>query len=320
MRTSVNAIGAQAMCAGAQSLQCKETFMPLDRFQLGRAQITRIEEMLDTSFKASQFFPDFSLDKVAPHLDWMSPTYYLAQSDALVLSMHSWIVDTGKHLVLIDACIGNDKERMPRTHWHRMNGPYLQRMRAAGIAPEDIDFVMCTHMHADHLGWNTRLENGRWVPTFPNARYVFARTEYEHWLANPFPNPIMRTAFDDSVLPVIEAGRAMMVDESDEIDPALSIQMAPGHTPGNLCIHLDGGNDRAVFAGDVIHHPIQAWFPDWSTAACMDPTTSVASRRGVLDYCASEGALLLPAHFAAPHGGRVEHEHDHYRLIWREPG
>ncbi|MEK9776966.1 MAG: MBL fold metallo-hydrolase [Quisquiliibacterium sp.] len=208
---------------------------------------------------------------------------------------------------------------MPRAHWHLKDDPYLQRMRAAGIAPEDIDFVMCTHLHADHVGWNTRLEDGRWVPTFPNAQYVFGRTEYEHWLASPFPNPIMRTAFNDSVLPVVEAGRAMMIDEGEQIDPALSVQMAPGHTPGNLCIYLNGDGDRAVFAGDVIHHPIQVWFPEWSTVACTDPIASAASRRKVLEYCADRGALLLPAHFAAPHGGRVEPEHDHFRLRWREP-
>lgn len=291
--------------------------MTQDYFGVGNAKITRIEEMLDTSFKASHFFPDWHRDHIAPHLDWLAPRYYRPETDALVLSMHSWIVDTGRHLVLIDACIGNDKDRLPRAHWHQMNTPYLERMRAAGIEPEQIDFVMCTHMHADHIGWNTRLQNGRWVPTFPNARYVFSKTEYEHWTANEFPNPLMRTAFNDSVLPVIESGRAQIIEEGEDIDPALKIRNAPGHTPGNVCIHLESSGSRAVFAGDVIHHPMQVWHPDWRTVACMDPETSVRSRRQMLEHCVEHNALLLPAHFAAPHGGHVHREADHFRLQWR---
>jgi glyoxylase-like metal-dependent hydrolase (beta-lactamase superfamily II) len=115
---------------------------------------------------------------------WLAPRYYRPERDALVLSMHAWVVKTGRHTVLIDTCIGNDKERMPRAHRHRMRTPFLERLRAAGNAPEDVDYVMCRHLHADHIGWNTVLKDGRWVPTFPKARYLFARIEYEHWLKN----------------------------------------------------------------------------------------------------------------------------------------
>jgi glyoxylase-like metal-dependent hydrolase (beta-lactamase superfamily II) len=115
---------------------------------------------------------------------WLAPRYYRPERDALVLSMHAWVVKTGRHTVLIDTCIGNDKERMPRAHRHRMRTPFLERLRAAGTAPEDVDYVMCRHLHADHIGWTTVLKDGRWVPTFPKARYLFARIEYEHWLKN----------------------------------------------------------------------------------------------------------------------------------------
>jgi glyoxylase-like metal-dependent hydrolase (beta-lactamase superfamily II) len=205
---------------------------------VGDATITRIEETVDTTFTGRGFFPAFDPAAVAPHLGWLAPRYYLPDRDALVFSMHSWLVRTGRHTVLIDACIGNDKDRMPRAHWHRQRTPFLERLRAAGAGPGDVDYVMCTHLHADHVGWNTVLRDGRWVPTFPNARYLFARIEYEHWRDNPDPNPIRRNAFLDSVLPVVEAGRADMIEDGHQVDGAFTVALAPGHTPGNAHVHL----------------------------------------------------------------------------------
>ncbi len=171
--------------------------------------VIRVEEMVDTTFTAASFFPKFDLAALRPHLGWLAPRYYIPERDALVFSMHAWVVKTGRHTVLIDTCVGNGKDRMPRAHWDHMNTPFLERLRATGTAPEDVDYVMCTHLHADHVGWNTMLRDGRWVPTFPKARYLFARVEYEHWSKNPDPSPIRRNAFYDSVLPVVEAGRLL---------------------------------------------------------------------------------------------------------------
>jgi glyoxylase-like metal-dependent hydrolase (beta-lactamase superfamily II) len=175
---------------------------------------------------------------------------------------------------------------------------------------------MCTHLHADHVGWNTVLRDGRWVPTFPNARYLFSRVEYEHWSAHPDPNPIRRNAFLDSVLPVVEAGRAEMIEDGHEVDGALTVELAPGHTPGNVHIRLASRGSEAVFSGDVIHHPIQVYRPDWSTVACVDPAASAASRRRLLETCSERGALLLPAHFPEPHGARVRAAGDSFEIRW----
>lgn len=288
----------------------------MDRLTIGDATAVRIEEMVDTSFTAAAFFRDFDPALLEPHLPWLAPRYYIPERDALVFSMHAWVVKTGRHTVLIDSCIGNDKDRMPRAHWHRLKTPFLERLRAAGTAPEDIDYVMCTHLHADHVGWNTMLRDGRWVPTFPRARYLFARVEYEHWSKNPDPNPIRRNAFNDSVLPVVEAGRADLVEDGHDVDGAFTVELAPGHTPGNAAIRLTSKGTEALFVGDSVHHPMQVYQVGWSTHVCTDPAAAAASRRRLLERCAERGSLLLPAHFPAPHGAHVHSAGAAFELRW----
>ena len=292
----------------------------MDRITVGDATIARVEEMIDTTFTGKGFFPDFDAEALRPHMDWLAPRYYIPERDALVFSMHSWVVKTGRHTVLIDTCIGNDKDRMPRDHWHRMNTPFLERLRASGTEPEHVDYVMCTHLHPDHVGWNTVLKGGRWVPTFPNARYLFARAEYEHWLAHPDPNPVRRNAFNDSVLPVVEAGRAQMIEDGHDVDGAFIVEQAPGHTPGNALIRLVSRGAEAIFAGDTIHHPMQVYQVGWSTVACVDRAAAAASRRRMLEACCARGALLLPAHFAAPHACRVRDDGGAFALRWLAGG
>jgi glyoxylase-like metal-dependent hydrolase (beta-lactamase superfamily II) len=288
----------------------------MDRLTIGDATVLRVEEMVDTSFTAAGFFLNFERAALEPHLGWLAPRYYIPERDALVFSMHAWVVRTGRHTVLIDTCVGNDKDRMPRAHWHQMRSPFLDRLHATGVAPEDVDYVMCTHLHADHVGWNTVLRDGRWVPTFPKARYLFARVEYEHWLHNPDPSPIRRNAFHDSVLPVVEAGRAQMIEDGHEVDGGFTVQLAPGHTPGNAAIRLASKGVEALFVGDSVHHPMQVYQVDWSTHVCTDPAAAAASRRRLLERCAERGSLLLPAHFPAPHGAHVRDAGGGFELSW----
>jgi glyoxylase-like metal-dependent hydrolase (beta-lactamase superfamily II) len=283
---------------------------------VGTAQIYRIEECIDTSFLATAFFPQFNTELLNGLPDWLVPQHYQPDSGALVLSMHSWIVKTQHHTILIDACIGNDKDRMPRVHWHRRQGDFLQRLACLGLQPQDIDLVMCTHMHADHVGWNTVLRNGRWVPTFPNAQYLFSQREYDHAATFQHPNPIMRQAFVDSVLPVVESGQALMIQDGHEVDDLFTVQLAPGHTPGNAMLRLKTPAQEAMFVGDVIHHPIQVYHPELSTLACLDPQASQQSRLRMLNHCCEHHALMLPAHFAAPHGGFIEDHPNGFGLRW----
>ena len=270
---------------------------------IGAAKIARIEESYEPNFDAAIFFADWRPEIVAAHRDWMLPDHYDVATGFLKLSVHSWLIRVGGRTILIDACVGNHKPRPLRPKWHLMETRYLERIAEAGVRPEEIDMVMCTHLHMDHVGWNTRLDNGRWVPTFPNARYVFSRADYDHYHAldaDPATGPVGQGSFRDSVLPIVEAGLADMIDGAKAIDEHLSIDPCPGHTPGTVAINLASRGAGAMFCGDILHHAIQVFHPLWNSFACADALNARRSRRKVLEHCAGSGALLMPAHFGAP--------------------
>jgi glyoxylase-like metal-dependent hydrolase (beta-lactamase superfamily II) len=217
---------------------------------------------------------------------------------------------------LVDACIGNDKERPTRPQFHRMKSPFIEDLARLGVKPEDVDYVMCTHLHWDHVGWNTRLADGQWVPTFPKARYVVAKREYDHWQGvhdSGVDTPHAR-AFGDSVLPVVKTGQALLVGDDYALDDGLWFEGYPGHTPGNVVIHARSGGQRGVFIGDVLHHPLQCLKPEWSTMACTDPEGSRVSRTRLVEEHADSGALILPAHFPAPTAGWIRPHGSAYRF------
>ncbi len=280
-------------------------------WKIGDATVTRIEEQVGPNdVAAGQFLPDIVRSRFEQHLSWMVPVHYDPARDRLITSCHSWLIRTGSRTILLDTCGGNHKERPWLPRFHQQNTPYLERLRAAGVAPEDIDMVLCTHLHADHVGWNTRLENGRWVPTFPNARYLYSRLEDERW--NPeigdrrARNPDRARVYDDSILPVIAAGQAVLIETEHTIDEQLAVRPAPGHTPGQVLLDLRDGAEAGVFCGDVIHHPVQVYEPTWNNRADEQPEVARATRQRVLEHCAASGALLFPTHFAAPHVVAIE--------------
>ena len=170
--------------------------------------------------------------------------------------------------------------------------------------------MLCTHLHVDHVGWNTRLDNGRWVPTFPNARYVMARREFDHWQAvqQRGEDSPHRLAFEDSVLPVVRTGQAVLVDDDYALDDGFWFESAPGHTPGNVVIHARSRDDRAVFLGDILHHAVQVYDPEWNSFACLDQDNARKSRRAAIEHCAGSGALLMPCHFGAPFHCDIDHK------------
>jgi glyoxylase-like metal-dependent hydrolase (beta-lactamase superfamily II) len=285
---------------------------------VGAASVTRIEESYEPNFDAKTFFADWRPEIVEKHRDWMVPNHYDPASGMLKLSVHSWLIRIGGRTILIDTCVGNHKPRPLRPKWHLLETRYLERLAAAGVRPDEIDMVMCTHLHVDHVGWNTRLENGRWVPTFPKARYVFSRTDYEHFEAvdSSDKGPANHGSFRDSVLPVVEAGLAQIVDSSAALDEHLAIEPAPGHTPGHVVFKLVSQGAQALFCGDVIHHVIQIFYPEWNSFACLDATAARTTRRRLLEQAAGSGALLTPGHFGAPHVCRVDAHGDAFRPRW----
>jgi glyoxylase-like metal-dependent hydrolase (beta-lactamase superfamily II) len=280
----------------------------MTQVKIGAATAARIEETYEPNFEAKKFFPDWSEHVAQEHAAWLAPEHYDAASGFLKLSVHSWLLTVGGKRILIDACVGNHKPRAKRPMWNMLDTPYLERLAKAGAKPEQIDMVMCTHLHVDHIGWNTKLENGRWVPTFPNARYVWSKEDFEHYLAldrDPEKGPANLGSFRDSILPVVEAGLAQMVSGATPLDESLSVEPAPGHTPGTLAIKFESRGEKAIFCGDILHHALQVYHPEWNSMACLDATNARASRRKTLEHCAG-GALLMPAHFGAPFVCRIE--------------
>jgi glyoxylase-like metal-dependent hydrolase (beta-lactamase superfamily II) len=290
----------------------------MTRLQIGDAQLTRIEDNLGPALEAKVMFPAFRDEIWEAERHWLAPTYFTPDGVRLRTSIHSWLVRTGRHTVLIDSCVGNHKNRHS-PHFHMRNAPWLERLREAGAGPEDIDFVMCTHLHADHVGWNTRLENGRWVPTFPNARYLFGRTEYERWDAGRdgyHPLAFNNNVFADSVLPVAEAGQMVLVDDGHNVDDTFTVEAAPGHTQGHVRLRLRSGGKEGMFSGDVIHHPVQVKYPDLCSSFDDDQALALQTRLKLLADCADRDLVLMPTHFAEPHYCRIRSGGKGFEIQW----
>jgi len=284
---------------------------------IGNATIEKVEEICGPGFKPARMFPKFDQDAFDAQKGWMVPEHVQEGSDRLIGSVHTWVVKTGRHTILIDTCLGNHKDRH-NPGWNKLNTPFLDRLEACGCHPDSVDFVMCTHLHVDHVGWNTKLENGRWVPTFKNARYLFAKREYAHWETEHKTNGLETNggSFDDSVLPIVEAGKAVMIESDHQPDPLLTIKDYPGHTPGSIAINLKDQGKQACFSGDIMHHPIQVYHPDWSSQFCWDQAMSAVSRRKLLEDCAESNALLCPAHFPGANAGYVKPQGNSFRIEW----
>ena len=196
---------------------------------IGDVRVTRIEEQMGPGFPAKDFFPEFDADTFAAEGHWLAPSYYQPESGRLIASIHSWLLRTGKHTILVDACSGNHKSRPGMPRFDMLDTKYLDRLREAGVQPEEIDFVMCTHLHVDHVGWNTKLENGKWVPTFPNAKYVMSRTDHDHWAAlakKPDTEVYQVNTYNDSVLPIVEAKKAEFVSGEHGMCGCLTLKPA----------------------------------------------------------------------------------------------
>jgi glyoxylase-like metal-dependent hydrolase (beta-lactamase superfamily II) len=282
--------------------------------RIGAFEVRRIVEFEGPSFDPVEFFPDFDPAVVRDNAELLGPRLIDPTSGKLVFSFHSFVVKTGRHTILIDTCLGNDKERPTRPQWHRLRTSYLADLAAAGVKPDEVDYVMCTHLHWDHVGWNTRLADGNWVPTFPKARYIMARREFEHWqeVHRRGDDTPHRTAFADSVLPVVHTGQSLLVDDDFAMEDGLWFESAPGHTPGNVVIHARSGDAVGLFVGDVLHHPIQLLKPEWSTRACSDMDLSRQTRTRLVEEHAERGTLLLPAHFPTPTTGRIVRHNSGY--------
>jgi len=289
----------------------------------GDTTVDRCVESEGPSFHPTFIFPGLDADAYArERADWLDGRLVDEESGRLRMSLHTYVIRTPHHTVLVDTCVGNDKHRPDTPPWHRRSGPFLDDLRAMGVAPESVDFVLCTHLHVDHVGWNTRLEDGHWVPTFPNARYLFHRAEYAHWERTQGSadsngrGSTRRDAFLDSVLPVMAAGQARLVDGEHAIDDTLHLEPSPGHTPGHVFLRLGAPGGGAVFTGDCLHHPLQIALPHLNSRFCMEPLRAIDTRRRIVEQCADTGTVMLGAHFPAPVAGRVVSNAERWKLAW----
>ena len=277
------------------------------KWKVGEVEITQVVE-LTTASLGKYILPQATPEVLLP-IRWLQP---FLEDGQPVLSMHALVIESQGERVMVDTCIGNDKERTyPK--WNRMQGDFLDRFRAAGFTEDGIDTVLCTHMHVDHVGWNTRLVDGRWQPTFGKARYLFAEEEWAHWSKEPQEyGPV----FEDSVQPIMNAGLADLVDSTHRVTDEVWLEPTPGHTPGHVSVHIASAGEEAVITGDMIHHPCQIAHPEWSSTADWDQTRSAETRHQFLDRYADRPVLVIGTHFAAPTAGHVIRDGDAYRLAY----
>jgi glyoxylase-like metal-dependent hydrolase (beta-lactamase superfamily II) len=279
----------------------------LHAHHIGNARIMGITEYFGPTHDPRTTFPDFDERQFAAVRDRLPPGFYFANVDRLVIAINIWVVHAGGAVILIDAGVGNAKRR-PAARMNLLNTLVPQWLAAAGAAPEQVTHVVLTHLHSDHVGWCTTLHDDRWVPTFPKARYFFPRGDFAYFKERSDSGAARETSFNDSVMPVVDAGLSEFVDPGDGIAGCLVAEAAYGHTPGHLAYRLRGGQSSALFCGDVFHSPLQILMPGWNTAFCIEAETARSTRNAVLAEAEANRTLLLPCHFAPPHCGYVRRE------------
>ena len=277
-------------------------------WNVGKVKITKVVE-LETTGSTRFILPLASNDEIRK-LPWLIP-YFATEEGRLKMSIHSLVVETPSSRIVVDTGLGNDKEGRSVPTWNNRQGPFLQTMCDAGFAPESIDTVLCTHLHVDHVGWNTRLDSGKWVPTFANARYVFGRTEYEYWRDHG-AEPDKLAVFNDSVKPIVDAGRADLVASDFRLCDEITLIPTPGHSPGHMSIHIRSDGEEALLTGDVAHHPCQMAHLDWSSTADSDPVQSALTRRELFSRFADTPTLVIGGHFNA---GHIRREGEAFKFV-----
>jgi glyoxylase-like metal-dependent hydrolase (beta-lactamase superfamily II) len=291
--------------------------------ELGRMRIHKVHEM-DSPVPLLGQLPGTTEADLRRLMTWYDQPDEInpdPETSLMTFSVHSWVIELDGRTILIDTCCGNHKDRfLPEVN--RLDTDYLGNLRRAGFAPENIDLVMCTHLHFDHVGWNTRLENGKWVPAFPNATYLFGKRDYEYFQANPEGEELHHQAFLDSIVPVMEAGKGELVDENHvahrEIHDGIWLEPAFGHSPGCCTINAEAGGPPALFWGDVIHHPVQLIRHDLKFAFDADGAMASATRKRTMDRAADEQLLCFPAHFRRTSAGHVKRDGNAFRYEWIE--
>jgi glyoxylase-like metal-dependent hydrolase (beta-lactamase superfamily II) len=284
---------------------------------VGDVKITQIVELTFQGLDA--FLPDATPEAVLP-IEWLRPDFVTAEG-VLKFSIHALVIDTGSRRIIVDTCVGNEKPREVFPEWHMLQTRFLEDLTAAGYPPDTIDTVLCTHLHLDHVGWNTMLQGDRWIPTFPNARYLIERSEYsyvseeaegeqvEAWLRD-----MNRAVMADSIRPVVDADLVDLVANDHRICEEVNLIPTPGHTIGHVSVRIVSGGEQGLITGDFVHHPCQLVHPEWSVSTDYDPAQSVSTRLDVFARLADAGTLVIGTHWPEPTAGTIVRSGDVYRL------
>ena len=282
-------------------------------WNVGKVKITKIVELETTG--STRFILPLATNEEIRQMPWLIP-HFANEEGRLKMSIHSLVVETPSRRIVVDTGLGNDKEGRKVPTWNNRKDAFLETMTSAGFPPDSIDTVLCTHLHVDHVGWNTKLAGGQWVPTFGNARYVFGKTEYEHW-RDYHDEPDKVAVFNDSVKPIVDAGKAELVASDYRLADEITLIATPGHSPGHMSIHIKSDGEEGLLTGDVAHHPCQMAHLDWSSTADSDPVQSTVTRRELFSRFADTPTLVIGGHFNA---GHIRRDGDAFKfMVWHMP-
>lgn len=281
----------------------------MKQWQIGDVTVTRIVEL--DSLAMAFVLPDATPD-ACRGIDWLRP-HFMHDDGRLKGSIQAFVIETPDRRLIVDTCIGNDKDRLPMKRWHMMQTDFLNDLAAAGFPRETIDTVLCTHLHVDHVGWNTMWDGERWQPTFASARYLIAATEFVHW-RDQQDDASNRQVFADSVAPVFDAGLVDLVDTGHRISDEIDLVPTHGHTPGHVSVRIRSRGEEALITGDFVHHPCQFAHPEWASGFDTDSSESTATRHRMFDAYAGTPTLIIGTHFSGVTAGRIVRDGSVYRL------
>ncbi|MFE9174033.1 MBL fold metallo-hydrolase [Streptomyces kebangsaanensis] len=291
----------------------------MDHLTLGNVSVTRVwEHFGSVDMTPETFFPDIPKDVWDENASWLTPHFLDSDTTIVNSAIQTWLLHSEGRTILVDTGVGNHKERPYAPVWSHLKTDFLANLARAGVEPGDVDIVINTHLHIDHVGWNTYLDDRQWVPTFPNATYLMPKDDFDFWNPENGHKALLghgnQNVFEDSVAPVHRTGRTLLWEESHRIDGDLVLDAAPGHTPGSSVLTLASGTDRAVFVGDLLHSPVQILEPDANSCFCEDPAGARATRRKVLGWAADNNALVIPAHLGGHGAAEVVREGSRFAI------
>ena len=271
----------------------------IQTFAIGAIRVTKVVDTLEPT-SPRVLYVDKRKEDFNPYLEWLQP-YFLDAEKRMLLSIHAFLLQTSHHTILIDTCVGTDKQNLAFPQWNgRQDDRFLRDLALVGCAQETVNYVFCTHMHLDHTGWNTQMRDGRWIPTFPKTKYLFNKQEWEHWKDDP--NPADQAVVQQNILPILEAGQVEWLQNRWAIDDEVTLIPTPGHTPGHCSVRLRSHGQEAIITGDMMVHPVQIAEPQWSQQADVDKHLAMMTRTQFVDQHCDTATLILGTHFNTPTG------------------